>query len=147
MNFCSHCGNPVKEGAKFCDACGAAFEAPVAEAPVYTPPVYAEPVVSGKTKAMGFVGMGLSIGGLFFAIIGLIYSLVGLGLPGLGFGFSIGFGIFSMPLSIIGRILSNKSIRGGFNSGAPRAGAGIGLAGLIISCVMLLIGIISLITI
>ena len=167
MLFCSQCGTQLEESAKFCSKCGTPVAAPVeapvetpvetpvaapaATTPVYTPvysaPVYSAPAtveVSGSTKAQGFIGMGLAIGGLFFAVLGLIYTLVGLDYDALGFGMSIGFGIFSMPLSIVGRILSRKSMDCGNTSGVCRAGSGLGLAGFIVSCVMFAFGFISL---
>ncbi|MBQ3146444.1 MAG: zinc ribbon domain-containing protein [Oscillospiraceae bacterium] len=155
MSFCSNCGNPLEENAKFCSKCGSSVAAPVESAPaepVYSAPVYTPiystpaviPEVSGKAKAMGFIGMGLGIGGLFISILGIIYTLLGMGFEGLGFGFSIAFSLFSMPMSIVGRILSGKSMEGGNFSGACKAGSGLGLAGLIISCVMLFLGFISL---
>ena len=164
MSFCSNCGNPLEENAKFCSKCGSAIAAstdtpaapvevpaePVYSAPVYTP-IYSTPAVipqvTGKTKALGFIGMGLGIGGLFFSIIGIIYTLLGMGFDGLGFGFSIGFGLFSMPLSIVGRILAGRSRDSGNLSGACGAGTSLGLAGFIVSCVMLFLGFISLLAI
>ncbi len=109
MAFCSNCGNQIDTAAKFCGNCGAPVAVPaepvavpVPETPVVVVPaeperVYAaEPVVSVKTKVFGFVGMGLSIGGLFFAIIGVLYTLMGCFAEiGVGFGFSLGIGAFS----------------------------------------------------
>ncbi len=52
MSFCSHCGNPLPDSAKFCAACGTRvappapeYQAPPVEEPVYIPPV-AEPEVA-----------------------------------------------------------------------------------------------------
>lgn len=146
MTFCSQCGNQLASGDKFCRSCGAS----VPEATVQNTPapvmVKAEPVVSGKIKALGFVGMGLGIGGVAMGSLGLLYSLIGLNLVGMGFVWAMIFGLFSVPLSIVGRILSNKSIEGGNTSGAASAGAKLGIAGLIVSAVMLFFGFISLIS-
>lgn len=155
MSFCSICGNQLEDNARFCSKCGSPIAAPTESTPaepVYSTPVYAPiynapaviPEVTGKTKALGFVGMGLGIGGLVFAVLGILYTLIGMDFDGLGFGFSIVFSIFSMPLSVVGRILAGKSIDGGNTSGVCRAGTGLGLAGIIVSCVMLFLGFISL---
>jgi len=92
------------------------------------------------------VGMGLGIGGVVMGALGLLYAMIGLNLEGMGFVFSLVFGLFSVPLSIVGRILSAKSIAGGNTSGAASAGMKLGIAGLIVSAVMLFFGFISLIS-
>lgn len=163
MSFCSYCGNQLEESAKFCSKCGSAVAAPAepsVAAPVPTQPVYSAPVytpiynapsvipeVSGKAKAMGFIGMGLGIGGLVFAIIG-IFCVIGFMsdyyLAEMAFFWALYLSFFSMPMSIVGRILAGKGMEGGNFSGACKAGSGLGLAGLIISCVMLFLGFISL---
>ena len=147
MSFCSHCGNQLESGDKFCRACGAAVVAePVQNVPAPVA-VKAEPVIDGKTRALGFVGMGLGIGGVVMGALGLLYTMIGLNLEGMGFAFSLIFGLFSMPMSIVGRILSNKSIEGGNTSGVCSAGTKLGMAGMIVSAVMLFFGFISLVTI
>ena len=148
MSFCSHCGNQMEAGDKFCRVCGTAV--PEESAPQNVPApvaVKAEPVIDGKTRALGFVGMGLGIGGVVMGALGLLYTMIGLNLEGMGFAFSLIFGLFSMPMSIVGRILSNKSIEGGNTSGVCSAGTKLGMAGMIVSAVMLFFGFISLVTI
>lgn len=141
MSFCPYCGNPIADGAKFCTGCGK----PVAgKQEAVTPAVATEIVVSTKDKVLGFVGMGLSIGGLFFAVLGTLYALIGMGEEGLGFGMSVGFGMFSMPCSIVGKILSEKAAAVGFCGTPTRIGAKLGLFGIIATAVMLTIGIINL---
>ncbi len=112
--------------------------------PSYAKPV--EPAIPTRTKVLGFVGMGLGIGGLVLAVIGILYTLIGLIEAGYGLalGFSIGFGLFSMPLSIVGRMLANKSADEGNPSKACSIGSGLGLGGLITSAVMLFLGFIEL---
>ncbi len=168
MSFCSNCGNHLEENAKFCSKCGSAIAAPVTppapaapvEAPVPAEPVYSAPVytpiynapavipeVSGKTKALGFVGMGLGIGGLFFAIFGLLFTIANMDSyydDGTALFLAIYMSIFSMPLSIVGRILAGKSRDGGNLSSVCRVGTSLGLAGLIVSCVMLFLGFVSI---
>ncbi|MBO5892536.1 MAG: zinc ribbon domain-containing protein [Oscillospiraceae bacterium] len=158
MSFCSNCGNHLDENAKFCSKCGSPIAAPAESTPaepVYSAPVYTPtyntpaviPEVTGKTKALGFIGMGLGIGGFVFAIIGIICVLSFMWdsfFVEMAFFWSLYLSFFSMPMSIIGRILAGKSIEGGNTSGVCRAGTGLGLAGVIISCVMLFLGFISL---
>ena len=145
MSFCSHCGNQLETGDKFCRACGAAVVAePVQNVPAPVA-VKAEPVVSGKTKALGFVGMGLGIGGVVMGALGILYTLLFMAVPPMGITFAMVMGLFSVPLSIVGRILSNKSIESGNTSGAASAGMKLGIAGLIVSAVMLFFGLINMI--
>ena len=149
MSFCINCGNQLAENDKFCNACGAK----VSEAntymqeslqPAYVEAKPAEVVVSAKDKALGFVGMGLSIGGLFMACFGILYTLIGMIETGLGFGMSIAFSLFALPLSIVGRNLCNRSVKRGNTAKPCSIGRGLGLAGIIVTGVMLLLGIINL---
>ncbi len=154
MQYCTNCGNVMDDNAKFCSKCGTSAAAPASKAPVYSQPVApaysqpvarsAEPIISIKAKALGFVGMGLGIAGLIFAIIGLLYTFVGISEQGLGFGFSIAFSLFSMPVSIIGRIMAGQAMDGGNTSGSCTAGANLSLAAIIVTCVMLFFGFINL---
>ena len=160
--FCSHCGAAVAAAAAPVYnevpevntlpvepapvATAPVVAAPVATAPVATAPaVAAEPVVSAGTKVLGFVGMGLGIGALFFAVIGLISTLQGLEEVGMGFGMSIGFGMFSVPAAIVSRILCNKSIQAGNTSAVCNVGSKLSLAAIIVSGVMAFIGMLSLV--
>ena len=93
---------------------------------------------------MGIVGMSLSIAGLVFAVLGLLYTLLGLGETGLGFGVAIGFGMFSLPLGIVGKILAGKSADAGNTSTPCSVGARMGLASIIVSAVMFFFGFINL---
>lgn len=170
MAFCSKCGNQIEDTARFCNVCGA----PVATAApqnsgysapnqysnpnqyqysspnqysTYAPtPTYAQSEVSAGAKAKGFVGMGLAIGGLVFAILGLLYTFVGLAeeIGEVALGMAIGFGIFSMPLALVGRYLCNKSEEEGNFSGAVSAGMKLGIAGIIVSAVMFFFGFIGM---
>jgi hypothetical protein len=116
---------------------------PVIVAPA--PQTYRRPACSGKTKALGFVGMGLAISGLVFSVLGLLYTFIGIAAEGiLAFAFSFSFGMFSLPLSIVGRVLSNRSFSMGNLSAACSVGSKMGLAGIIVSAVMLFIGLIGL---
>lgn len=174
--FCSVCGAQVKApAAVVAPAEPVVTAAPVAEpvvepaapvvepvAPVVEPvkpaaPVYcapaepvrtytAAPIVSTKTKVFGFVGMGLGIGSLFFAVLGIIYTAIGMfGGIGAGFGFSIGFGIFSAPCGIIGIKFCNDSYKAGNTSKVCNIGKKLAIAGIIVSGVMAFLGFIDLI--
>ncbi len=153
MSYCINCGNQLTENDKFCNACGTKVSEAAPEVntyaqetvqPYYVPAKPAEIVVSTKDKVLGFVGMGLSIGGLVFAIFGIFATLIGMAEEGIGFGMSIGYGIFSLPLSIASKILAGQSKNAGNTSAAVSVGSGIGLAGIIVSGVMLLLGFINL---
>lgn len=162
MSFCSKCGNPLEENSKFCAKCGTpvqdaapaapAYTAPAAPvytapaAPTYTAPVAAEPVVSPKAKVLGFVGMGVSIFGLFMAAIGLLYTFVGMATEetGMGFAFSFAFALFSLPCAIVGRMLCNNSIGMGNNATPCTVGSKLGIAGIIVTAAMLFFGFITL---
>ena len=89
--------------------------------------------------------MGTGIGGLALAAMGVLYTLIFMFEDGAAaFGASFGFGIFSIPLSIAGMILSNKAREAGNNSAPPSVGAKLGLVGIIVSGVMLFLGFIGL---
>lgn len=126
--------------------------APVNPTPVYTPnpdyytvpTVAATPVVSAKDKAMGFVGMGLGIGGLVFAVVAVICALALMGVRYAGFIYAFVYTLFSMPLSIVGKILSGKSEAAGNTSTPCSVGNKMGLAGIIVSAAALFLGIINL---
>ena len=96
-------------------------------------------------KVKGFVGMGLGIGSLALSVLGIIYTLAFMGsYYGEAFGAAIGFGIFSLPCGIVGKLLAGQSSDAG-NTGAPcSVGSKLGLAGIIVSAVMLFLGFISL---
>ena len=129
---------------------------PIPTAPVYTAPtaaayqaasttVTAVTEVPVKAKVMGFVGMGLSIGGLMFGVIGLLYTFLGLSIgEGAGFMFAFVYGAFTLPLGLIGRSLCNKSQWAGFQSAACSVGSKLGIATIIVTAVMLFFGFVSL---
>lgn len=162
MAYCSNCGSQMEASAKFCSSCGTPVPAPAPEAPVNTAPaepVYTAPAeqtyivpavpvkqaVSVKTKILGFIGMGLAIGGLFFAIIGMLYTLIGMYENGLAFGMSVAFGgLMALPMSIVGRILCNQSVQAGNTARVCSIGSKLGVAAIIVSGVMLFLGVINL---
>ena len=121
--------------------------------PVYTPnPSYytiptvaATRVVSAKDKAMGFVGMGLGIGGLFFAVLAVICALALMSMQVFSFTYAFVYTLFSLPLSIVGTVLSGKSEAAGNTSTPCSVGGKLGLAGIIVSAAALFLSFISLI--
>lgn len=165
--FCQKCGNPVAPAApeapvytqpqyaqpqyaqpQYTQPQYTQPQAPVYPQSAYPQPVSAyqpeEPAVPGKVKANGFVGMGLAIGGLIFAVIGILYTLIFMEMPPAGFVFALVMGIFSMPLSFVGRSLCNKSIDQGNTSNSCSVGLKIGIAAIIVSGIMLFFGVINL---
>ena len=122
----------------------AAPVAPVQPEPVPVCVAPAEPVVSGKDKALGFVGMGLAILGLFFACIGILYTMIGMSEQGFGFGMAFAFSLFSLPLSIVGGVLCGNSYNAGNRSTACSVGSKLRIAGIIVSAVMLFLGFVNL---
>lgn len=152
MPFCPKCGNPIVPTNRFCGNCGAAvveISEPVVPAePVIAVPAvqtYTVPAPSAKSKVLGFIGMGLAIGGLVFALLGLLYTSLGIiAVEGMGFAMSVAFGLFSLPLSIVGGVLCNRSTEMGNRSAACSVGSIMRVAGIIVSAVMLFFGIVSL---
>ena len=162
MAYCSNCGNQIEDSAKFCSSCGTPVPVAAPAAPVHTAPavpVYTAPAeqtyivpaapakkaVPVKTKVLGFIGMGLGIGGLFFAIIGMLYTLIGMYENGLAFGMSVAFGGFAaLPMSIVGKILCNQSVQAGNTARACSIGSKLSVAAIIVSGVMLFLGVINL---
>jgi len=125
------------------------YTAPTYAAPTYTTPGYRAPVqeeISGGTRAKGIIGMIASIFGMILAIIGLIGTLTFLGTwwseP--GFEYALIMMIFSLPLSIVGRVLSSSSQDAGNDSGVCGAGKAMGLVGIILTAVMMFFGFICL---
>ncbi len=156
MAYCNQCGAPLSDNSKFCNQCGAPAPAPVC--PVQ-PARHAAPVVSGKTKALAFVGLGLSIEGFpfcllaaFYAIFGMIFgTLAGADNYTARFAFSSVFGLytwifgfFALAFGIVGRALCVRSEENGNPSRVCRIGAGLGTANIIITSIMLFFALINL---
>jgi hypothetical protein len=113
---------------------------PQYQQPVYQP-TYIQPQPKMPPKAMKFIGMGLSIEGLFTACVGAFYSFIfsavggGFGdgtFAGLGFIYALIFAMFSLPGSIIGMIFSKKFRNAGDTSAPTKIGKALGLAGIIV---------------
>ena len=92
--------------------------------------------------------MILGIAGFVFSILNILYTFLGLITePEIAVSFSIAFSIFSLPLSIVGRVLSSRCIDEGDTSKMASVGASLGLAGIIVSAVALFLGFCALVTI
>ena len=112
--------------------------------PMYAQPQYVAPQPSTPSKAKAIVGMALGAAGLFFAVLGFFYTLAFVAIDGaFAIGMSIGFGIFSMPLSLVGFIMSSKARNAGDRSVFTKLGKIFGLVGTIVSGVNLIVGIIG----
>lgn len=156
MSTCINCGNPLSASDKFCSRCGARVPEIRQEIPVqpvqpaqndqyyYSAVKPARVELSKKDKIFGFVGMGLSIGGVFMAVLGLLYTMIGMIETGIGFAMAIAFGMFSVPLSIVGLKLTGQSKDAGNTSGVCTAGTATGIAGIAVSGLMVFLGFINL---
>lgn len=117
---------------------------PMYNQPMYVQPQYVAPQPSTPSKAKAIVGMALGAAGLFFAVMGFFYTLAFVAIDGaFAIGMSIGFGIFSMPLSLVGFIMSSKARNAGDRSVFTKLGKIFGLVGTIVSGVNLIVGIIG----
>lgn len=129
--FCPNCGTQNNDGVKFCANCGAALTpdtpaaAPVQQYnpvnPVNTNPVNVTPVYSANTSAAQKTNV--------LCIVGFIVSLVSIVLLGTT-------AIIGLILSVIGLIVANKS---------NQKGKGMGIAGVIISGILVAVWIFAII--
>lgn len=166
MSFCTNCGNQLNKETKFCPSCGKAVETavvsaekPVAEVAVLPAEVIvAEPVAKrrapAKTKALGFVGMGIAIIGLYCALIAcgetfmyaamLLDTVYNAGAGEAVFVMALIFTIMFLPICIVGLCLSSASKKTGFTIKAATLGEVFGVIGCVLICLLLFVGFISL---
>ena len=129
------------------DPAAPAYGAPAA--PAYDPAAYGMPVApaapEGASKGKVIAGGIIGISGFSLAIFSIIFTLALLSeeVYAVPFGVAIGFGIFSIPLSIVGLVLCGGAIKQGATMGLAKAGKILGLIGVILSGVALVLGIIS----
>lgn len=139
------------------------YTAPQPQAPAYTQPpqptytapqpqqqYWQQPVApvtppaEAPSKGKVIAGMVMGIAGLALAAIGVLYTLIfaagDVGEAALGFAFI--WSMFSLPLSLVGMIMSNGNIAAGDTSAMSSVGKKLGLVGLILSGVMLFIGLV-----
>ena len=156
MSVCSKCGNQVPEDMIFCGLCGTAVEnkpayIPVAQEPAYT---VVAPRVPGGVKAQGFIGMGLSIRGLYSGVIGMpivlllevcamLYIWFGLAIVPSFYAllYAFVFCTISLPPSIVGMVLCAQSRKRGNPSRACTAGRRLALSSIIVNAVMIVLAI------
>ena len=171
MFSCPNCGYKSEPAIDFCPVCGTrmvneaapAYAAPAAPAygapaapaygapaaPAYDPAAYGMPVApaapEGASKGKVIAGGIIGISGFSLAIFSIIFTLALLSeeVYAVPFGIAIGFGIFSIPLSIVGLVLCGGAIKQGATMGLAKAGKILGLIGVILSGVALVLGIIS----
>lgn len=137
---------------------------PVQETPAYTQPAaqpannhnsysapqpnyYSNAPVQGPSLAKKIVSMALSIAGFAMSIFDFLYVMIFLAEDGaFAFGFSFGFGIFCLPLGIVGLVMSNSCRNLGDESTFTRLGKIFGLIAVILTAVSFFFGFIGLIT-
>lgn len=138
--FCNSCGSVIPDGNSFCSFCGAPAASPASGQPMYyrpvqnnnyRPPVYQQPAYRQpayslpqrpreRTRINGF-----ATSGLIFGIISLCFCW----LPFVNFFLAL----FGLTFSIVGMVRRNAS------------GKGRAIAGLVMSGITVLIGIIMII--
>lgn len=155
MYICSKCGASAEKTVRFCDQCGSPMieicdpvEVTEDPTPVWETPTTPESIKDTPTTpppaSMGkkLVGTILSGVGLGFGALGLLLTGAMLGsgeAPSVGAIPGICFSVFGLPLSLVGLIMSAKSVTQGKNTGKI-----LGLIGTILSAALLLAGIASL---
>ena len=158
MNYCLNCGTKAtyvenqqprpQEQDQYQHQYQQQYQQTYYQQPYYQQPHYTEP---RRPSNLGrkIPGMIMGIVGFVTALIGLIYTLIFVvGEAGaISFVFSIIFALESLPLSIIGRSLCHRCIDEGDESKMASSGSGLGLAGIILTIIMLVLGFLSLATI
>ncbi len=100
----------------------------------YQPPYYQPQQPNQPSMAMKIVSMALAIGGFAFACMNALYTLIFLSAdPEMALGFAFVMDFFSLPLSLVGFILSLKCRNAGDTSTMTKVGKALGLAGTITS--------------
>lgn len=148
MGFCNNCGCELDASVRFCPRCGR-------ENSLRTPqegnrqPIELQATSAATTtpgtgaKVKGFVGMGLGIGALIFAVISLILVGPVMAYPPVG-GALLVYGIFTVGLAIPGMLLSGKAIGAGVSGKPPELGKLFGLISLIAGGLALLVSLIAM---
>lgn len=136
MYICPNCQHTSETEAAFCSLCGAAMVEQAVSAPAYQPPVeepvyqqpaYAQPaqpvysypetpVVEEPSKGKTIAGMIMGIAGAAMSGLGALYTFI-FTMLGIvedeemlfgAFGAAFGFALFSVPLSLVGLLLSKN---------------------------------------
>ncbi len=163
VSFCPNCGQKAENSAPVNKQPEAPVyeqtwpQQPVYEQPQYQQPVYqqpqyqyaqqpvytAQPVVETKSKVMGFIGMGLGIGALFFGFLASIWAIAGLDEYAMA-TMAVAYGIVTAGLGVPAKILASKAGSGGFLGGPTKIGNIFGLIGIIAGGAAFFFGIIGL---
>lgn len=122
------------------------YNQPQYNQPMYAQPQYVAPQPSTPSKAKAIVGMALGAAGLLFAVNGFLYTMIFMAKDGgeAGLAMALVFGFFSIPLSLVGLIMSAGTRKAGDTTIFSKLGKIFGLIGVILSGVTLLIGIVGL---
>lgn len=148
MYICPNCKQTFDNPTNFCPSCGSAVveATPVAEP---TPIVEPTPVVEatpGPSLGKVIAGMAIAIAGAIFAIVGFIYTAVAMIVEGMfAFVFALVYMFFSLPLALVGLIISKNCANAGSTSKMCGIGKTLGIIGVILSGLMFLLGFIALI--
>ena len=161
MFICPNCKKISETPINFCTCCGARMEAentayiaPVNEAVPggyntqnTIPDANDTPEAPKPSKAKAIVGMALSAAGFINAATGILYALgyMATETNEFTFMFTIIMCIITLPLSLVGLILSSKSRKAGDLSIFTKLGRLFGILGIIASAILLSLGIIALI--
>lgn len=125
------------------------YQQPQYQQPQYQQPQYQYEAPKAPSKALKFVGMGLSIEGFATAVLFGLYSFIfsmieEMAETGMGFGYAFCSLLIALPSCIIGMIFSNKCRDAGDLSTVTKVGKSLGLAGIIVSGVTFFIAILAL---
>ncbi len=146
LNFCTSCGSRMEEAKSN-------YSAPSSESAPNTynetnPYIYenAPAPTPAPSKAKAIVGMALSIAGFANAAVSLLYifSFMAEGLGDAALAFAIIMFLITMPLSLVGLILSSKCRSAGDRSVFTKLGKIFGIVGIVFSVLVLLFGIIGM---
>lgn len=162
MYICPRCNTQSEVPANFCPTCGAAMVMAATQQPdapeqtavqqttpsynptTYTYPPYQQPA-NRPSKAKAIVSMSLSAAGLLFAFLGFIYTSIFMAVePEAGLVMAIVFGIFSLPLSIIGLCMASSVRRAGDTTVFSKLGRIFGIIGIIMAGLSMFIGFIGI---
>lgn len=150
MRFCPQCQLQFDDNVSFCPQCGNTLYEYVNA----TQPVYAAPQPPQPSKARVIVGMAMSLCGLeggavsalISAYLSIFFFAFGIGTgnaEAVGVGsmltllYSFFFALFATPFSIVGLVMSNKSIAMGSQSKMCVIGKKTGIIGLLLCIIPL----------
>ena len=134
VNYCAHCGSPVRGGTSFCEKCGASLSTAAPPAPVAageSPPAYdAPPPPPSRSYPPPPYPPGFATPG-YMPPAPTVPTTNGFSIASLVLGIVWVFGIGAI-LAVIFGFVARKQIR---ESGGRQGGAGLALAGIILGFV------------